>query len=112
MEIYSDACELSRPQEHLFAPRTSILKSIREGGGGGRGCWRWSPIKNAKTYENLGLWKPFKRIFTPKGRTIRKVMGGGGLGKIQKKNSCKPKCPKKRFLQAETEEKKILAEGD
>ena len=45
-----------------------------------------------------------------KGRTIRKVMGG--VGKIQKKNSCKPKCPKKKFLQAETEEKKILAEGD
>ena len=30
--------------------------------------------------------------------------GGGGSGENTKKNSCKPKCPKK-FLQAETEEK-------
>ena len=31
-----------------------------------------------------------------KGRTIRKVMGG--VGKKPKKNSCKGKCPKKKFM--------------
>ena len=36
----------------------------------------------------------------------------GWMGKIQKKKSCKPKCPQKKILQAETEEKKILAEGN
>ena len=35
-----------------------------------------------------------------KGRTIRKVMGGGGgVGKKPKKNSCKGKCQEKKFAQ-------------
>ena len=38
---------------------------------------------------------PAKKL---KGRTIRKVMGGGGWGKNQKKNSCKGKCPEKEFM--------------
>ena len=48
----------------------------------------------------------------PKGRTIRKVMGGGGgWGKSQKKNSCKGKCQEKKFVQRRRERKKIHAEG-
>ena len=35
-----------------------------------------------------------------KGRTIRKVMGGGGgKGKKTEKNSCKGKCQEKKFVQ-------------
>ena len=34
-----------------------------------------------------------------KGRTIRKVMGGGGKGKKTKKKSCKRKCQEKKFMQ-------------
>ena len=38
-----------------------------------------------------------------KGRTIRKVMGGGGVGagEVQKKNSCKGKLSEKKFMHAE-----------
>ena len=45
-----------------------------------------------------------------KGRTIKKVMvGGGGVGKIQKKKKfVQAKMPEKKFLQAETEEIKFL----
>ena len=47
-----------------------------------------------------------------KGRTIRKVMrGGGGVGKKPKKNSCKGKCQEKKFVQRRRERKKIHAEG-
>ena len=48
-----------------------------------------------------------------KGRTIRKVMGGGGegMGKKPKKNSCKGKCQEKKFVQRRRERKKIHAEG-
>ena len=38
------------------------------------------------------------RNVPPKGRTIRKVMGGGGGGNT-KKNSCKGKCQEKKFTQ-------------
>ena len=38
-------------------------------------------------------------VSTNKGRTIRKVMGGGGVGKKPKKNSCKGKCQEKKFMQ-------------
>ena len=39
---------------------------------------------------------PAKKL---KGRTIRKVMGEGeGVGKKPKKNSCKGKCPKQKFM--------------
>ena len=37
-------------------------------------------------------------VSTNKGRTIRKVMGGG-VGKTTKKNSCKGKCQEKKFMQ-------------
>ena len=47
----------------------------------------------------------------PKGRTIRKVMGGGGRGKnqkkiharenVKKKNSCKEEGKEKKFVQKE-----------
>ena len=42
-----------------------------------------------------------------KGRTIRKVMGGGGggWGKSQKKNSCKGKCQEKKLVQRRRERK-------
>ena len=48
-----------------------------------------------------------------KGRTIRKVMGGGGggMGKKPKKNSCKGKCQEKKLVQRRTERKKIHVEG-
>ena len=48
----------------------------------------------------------------PKGRTIKKVMGGGGgVGKRPKKYSCKGKCQEKKFVQRRRERKKIHAEG-
>ena len=37
-------------------------------------------------------------VSTNKGRTIRKVMGGGDEEK-PKKNSCKGKCQEKKFMQ-------------
>ena len=45
-----------------------------------------------------------------KGRTIRKVMGGGGggVGKKPKKNSCKAKCPKKNSCKEKPKEKKFM----
>ena len=47
-----------------------------------------------------------------KGRTIRKVMGGGGGdGEKNKKKSCKGKCQEKKFVQRRRERKKIHAEG-
>ena len=47
-----------------------------------------------------------------KGRTIRKVMGGGGgRGKKQKKNSCKGKCQGKKNHAKKKVKKKIHAEG-
>ena len=39
-----------------------------------------------------------RRVFPPKGRTIRKLMGGAG--EVQKKNSRKGKLNEKKFLQA------------
>ena len=40
--------------------------------------------------------------FPYKGRTIRKLMGGGGgAGKVQKKNSRKGKFNEKKFLHAD-----------
>ena len=45
-----------------------------------------------------------------KGRIIRK--GGGGVGKLRNKiHASKPRCQEKKFLQAETKEKKNIAEG-
>ena len=35
-----------------------------------------------------------------KGRTIRKLRGGGGAGEVQKKNSRKGKLDEKKFLHA------------
>ena len=44
-----------------------------------------------------------------KGRTIRKVMrGGGGMGKKPKRNSCKGKCQEKNSCKEEGKEKKFL----
>ena len=55
---------------------------------------------------NLGLYIPPNMaeaiclVSTNKGRTIRKVMGGGGgWGKKTKKNSYKGKCQEKKFMQ-------------
>ena len=40
-------------------------------------------------------------VIIDKGRTIRKLMGGGGgAGEVQKKNSRKGKLNEKKFLQA------------
>ena len=39
-------------------------------------------------------------VIIDKGRTIRKLMGGGGTGEVQKKNSRKGKLNEKKFLQA------------
>ena len=50
----------------------------------------------------------------PKGRTIRKVMGGGGGDgekAKKKKNSCKGKCQEKKFVIRRRERKKIPSEG-
>ena len=38
-------------------------------------------------------------VSTNKGRTIRKVMGGGEGGEINKKNSCKGKWQEIKFIQ-------------
>ena len=44
-----------------------------------------------------------------KGRTIRKVIGGGGVGKKPQKNSCKEKCQeKKNSCKGEGKEKKFV----
>ena len=39
-------------------------------------------------------------VTSPYGRTIRKVMGGGGGGEVQKKYSRKGKLNEKKFMQA------------
>ena len=86
----------------------------------------FSNLRNAVLGQILhcdSRYRPFfsaglrSRGETHKGGTFRKVIvggrgGGGGWGKYRKKNSCKPKCPKKKFLQAETEEKIIVTEGN
>ena len=44
--------------------------------------------------------KAIRLVSTNKGRTIRKVMGGGGeWGKKTKKKSCKGKCQEKKIMQ-------------
>ena len=40
-----------------------------------------------------------QNTFLGKGRTIRKVMGGGGVGEKPKKKSCKGNCQEKKFVQ-------------
>ena len=59
---------------------------------------------NAKTTTSKG-----KSTTSIKGRTIRKVMGGGGgMGKKPKKNSCKGKCQEKNSCKEEGKEKKFM----
>ena len=41
-----------------------------------------------------------RNFFDSKGRTIRKLMGGGGAGEVQKKNSRKGKLNEKKFMHA------------
>ena len=56
-------------------------------------------------FESSAAWhrneKIMRQMLLPlKGRTIRKVMGGGGgEGKKPKKNSCKGNCQEKKFVQ-------------
>ena len=47
-------------------------------------------------------------VSTNKGRTIRKVMGGGGVGEKTTKNSCKGKCQEKNSCKEEGKEKKFM----
>ena len=46
------------------------------------------------------LISAFRRMGDCKGRTIRKLMGGGGAGEVQKNNSRKGKFNLKKFLHA------------
>ena len=62
-------------------------------------------LQAAVTHGNIACCIAFAAL---KGPTIRKVMGG--MGKKPKKNSCKAKCPKKKFMQGKTQRKKIHAQ--
>ena len=53
----------------------------------------------------------FKDVSISEGRTIRKVMGGGGVGKKPKKNHTRENAKKKNSRKKEGKEKKIHAEG-